>query len=99
LFSLTKSKKRRILNVSKIKNTNQKVNNITYTTNFTNIFGEKYNKMPTTGTYRYDKKLRILFLVDSNIPKMVKDEMENKTEKIRNIKPIRVSKKGLTHVN
>lgn len=81
--------------MSKIKNINQKVNNLTYTENFVNIFGErKSNDIPTTGTYRYDKKLRILFLVDSNIPKLIKDKMESTTEKVRNMKPIKVSKKG-----
>lgn len=85
--------------MSKIKNTNQKVNNITYTTNFTNIFGEKSDKLLTTGTYKYDKKLGILFLVDSNIPKLIKDEMEHKTEKIRNMKPIKVSKKKVSNAH
>ena len=84
--------------MSKIKNINQKVSN-SYTTNFVNIFGEKNKDIPTTGTYKYDKKSGTLIMIDNNIPKSVKDKMEPLTSNINRVKPVSIRKKGLINAH
>ena len=76
--------------MSSIKNTNQKVSK-KYDKNFEEIFGEI--KKDVTGTYEVDKKTGKLFLVDRNIPRIVKDKMERRTEQIRDMKPITIKPK------
>jgi hypothetical protein len=84
--------------MSDIKNTNQKVKN-SYYTNFTNIFGEKDDTIPATGTYAWDSKNGKMIKIDTNIPKSVKDKMEPLTSSVSNIQPVSVIKKGVTNAD
>ena len=75
-----------------IKNISQHVTK-QYDENFEAIFGKP--KKNTTGTYRYDEKTGKMFLIDKNIPKIVRDSMEKKTERIRDMGPITIKPKRI----
>ena len=81
--------------MSGIKNINQTVSK-KYYNNFDSIFyGEEKEKLPTTGTYVYDKKTGKLIKIDKNIPKSVKEHMEPLTVNVRKVKPVNVVKKSI----
>ena len=78
--------------MSKIKNTNQTVTK-KYYDNFTNIFGEKNDNIPETGTYVVNLKTGKLIKVDKNIPRHVKEEMESITPNVGKVKSVKVASK------